>query len=505
MVLTWAAVAVLVGAVSLPARAVAVVEDNVPAGGVRPADAEGPSLTKSVSQHGITWTFDKEVPVGRFVNGDWYVVGPVTVTEIDPKPVQGPDAKSPDDKPRDDGKYARNGSALNLPARDRMGFDSRMPLGRYDPALFEAPPFALKPGDSLVSTISVEKTHVTPRMMRPSDKCQVPVKTAAVLTCVAAKVPDDTFRPSMHDRGNTLYLARNLRRHLLPSVKIPEAARKGQRGLDVLHKVRPASWDHTDPAIWTRVFERPWIDVCFDGLSSPVENMPQYGREISRAVGSGALLLCTDIKAEEKEPLLVNMVQVGIDLWGAVRAGHHGWPAHGGHGHGRKLLIVFAGYMLNNTDMMNPYRKHPEARFSEDQQTVYGKCWTGARVMYGGHVGKDGLKGKTGWGLYENLHPKDWPAQIGESYRRCCVSHCWIAEAMAIRLLKMEKAWNHPAFLDYCDRWMNEDDAEHLKTIKEAKDWDFSQEWNRQRQAWDPFAQVMYETYRRQCGPMNWK
>ena len=41
-------------------------------------------LKESVSQYGITWTFEKPARVGQFVNGDWYVVGPVTVTAITP-------------------------------------------------------------------------------------------------------------------------------------------------------------------------------------------------------------------------------------------------------------------------------------------------------------------------------------------------------------------------------------------------------------------------------------
>jgi hypothetical protein len=44
---------------------------------------------KSVSQYGITWTFTKPSPVGRYVNGDYYVVGPVTITNIDPQPLVG--------------------------------------------------------------------------------------------------------------------------------------------------------------------------------------------------------------------------------------------------------------------------------------------------------------------------------------------------------------------------------------------------------------------------------
>jgi hypothetical protein len=40
----------------------------------------------SVTKDGITWTFDRPVPVGQFINGDYYVIGPLAVTAIDPSP-----------------------------------------------------------------------------------------------------------------------------------------------------------------------------------------------------------------------------------------------------------------------------------------------------------------------------------------------------------------------------------------------------------------------------------
>lgn len=472
-----------------------------------PADKAVTKMTDTVTQWGITWKFDQPAAVGQFVNGDYYVVGPVTVVEITPKPVQGAEARSGKEKERSDGKYTRNGSAVNLPAGQSAGFDSRLPgTTRYDPAMFKGPPIALKAGDSLTSTISVDEVGVTPRMMRPENMCQTPVRTAAVLTCLAEAAPADAFRPSLHGTmAGKLFLARNLRRELLPKLAIPAAAKKGKGGLEVLGKVNPSLWDQTDVRIWQRVFQRPWIDICFDGYVSPIENMPQYGREVARAAGLGGLVLCSDIDVKEKDKLLVNMTQTGIDLWGSLKAGWPGWQAHGGHGHGRKLLIVLAGYMLNDAEMMNPYKTFPNAKFSEDMQTMYGKCWTGARVMYAGHVGKDGLAGKVGWGLYEDKPPSEWLDPIGENYRRCCLGHCWVAEAMTIRLLKMEKVWDHPAFLDYVDRWMNEDDAEFVKKIKEAKGWDYTADFGLQRQTWDPLATEMYKAYRPTLGPMNWK
>ena len=60
-------------------------QDNAPAA----PTLDALPLQDTVSQYGMTWTFDKPARVGRFVNGDFYVVGPVTVTAIMPKPLYG--------------------------------------------------------------------------------------------------------------------------------------------------------------------------------------------------------------------------------------------------------------------------------------------------------------------------------------------------------------------------------------------------------------------------------
>jgi hypothetical protein len=45
-------------------------------------------LKASLSQSGITWKFKQPAHAGQFINGDWYVVGPVTIENIDPRPPQ---------------------------------------------------------------------------------------------------------------------------------------------------------------------------------------------------------------------------------------------------------------------------------------------------------------------------------------------------------------------------------------------------------------------------------
>jgi len=77
--------------------------------------------------------------VGQYVTGDYYVVGPMTITAISPPPTAG-----------------RNGNVINLPnVQDKTGFDDRTQGNRFDASLRITPPFTLRPGDSLVSSISL--------------------------------------------------------------------------------------------------------------------------------------------------------------------------------------------------------------------------------------------------------------------------------------------------------------------------------------------------------------
>jgi hypothetical protein len=452
------------------------------------------ALEQSVSQYGITWTFEKPARVGRFVDGDWYVVGPVTVTAIDPKPLYGadiPEIQLDDrDRERPVDQRVRNGFMLNPPAEMKVSYDSGV-RNWFEPSLIQKLPAAMKPGDSLVSTISMPKGLVLQAQLRNKIERGVedssPIRTAAVLTCMDAPQPPDAFRPGFCDRGHRVYLSRDLKRESLPAAAATKSV--------------------PDIALYARFTQRPWVGTGFFGFEEPVENMPQYGLEYGRVSGISALLLCTDLKPEQKETLLVNFVQVGIDLGSIVRAGHPGWTGFGGHGSGRKLPIVFAGLLLGDEQLANINTSFPTVAFGEDEQTAYGDCWTGATVVFAGHSGIDVVTGEARgrgneWGPYEHTQPGAWGrGQLtSESYRRCCTSVGWAAQALALHLMKAEKAWNHPAFLDYVDRWMYEDDSAFVKTVKDATGHDFSADWARQGQAWDDFVNDMWAAHRKDPG-----
>jgi len=424
-------------------------------------------LKDRVSQYGITWTFAAPARVGQFINGDFYVVGPVTVKMIDPKPMFGSEVTVPKDPgeekdPPYDGKLARNGSTLNMPAvvspdaatsrTHRSGFDSRMPMLAYDPGQYTPLPIDMKPGDSLVSSASADTPCNT-----------YPIKSVAILTCMAEPQPQDAFRPSFCQTATCPpYQAGNLRRDLLLHLPVPDAASRV--------KLR----EYAD------FFQEPWIDTVYGGRAMPKKKFSFYGAHIAELGGACSLLLLLDYPAAEKEPLLVNMVQTGIDLFGLLRGGGE-WHAEGGGNAGRKWLIVFAGLMLDDAQMYNMGKSRLQGRFHEDEQTrfcpveydgkTFEKGWTGSRVIWTGHFGyykgefSHFRKPMNHYGPVDLFPPSEWPvpwSEGSEGYRRNSTSSSWVAQALAARLMNAEPFWSHDAFFAYVDRWMTEDDTEFV-------------------------------------------
>jgi hypothetical protein len=458
-----------------------------------------PQLT-SVSQYGITWTFERPVHVGRFVNGDYYVVGPVTVQKIDPAPRYGKEvAESELDKYESNvaaDNRARNGSMLNVPAKREVAWDSGI-RNFYVPHWAARLPIAMKPGDALASSISLAKDEAPSPFPYHSDGARAhadddgcPTRVAAVLSCIEAPLPPDAFRPGYCGHDPTIQLARNLRRDLLP--RLPRVA------------------GEPDPVAFAQVLQKPWLDTAFFSFDEPMENMPHYGQWVGQAVSDAALMLASDYQPEEKERLLINLIEIGIDHYSAIRQGHPGWWAWGGFGSGRKFPIVFAGTLLGDDAMAHVARNFPMASFGEDEMTAYGDCWTGAKVVFCGHSGIDTATGigrnygdrGNPWGPYEHLQPSVWNAEQNrsEAYRRANTSCCWVGEALVGRIMALEKTWGHDAFFDYVDRWMNEDDKpsclEIFKYFHDANLTNPSKDWCHEGYTGDDWVKPMWSKYR---------
>jgi hypothetical protein len=272
-----------------------------------------------------------------------------------------------------------------------------------------------------------------------------------------------------------------------------------------------------------KTFQKPWLDTVDFGFAAPVENLPHYGQQMVEKVGEGSLLLLMNYTREEKEPLLINLVQVGIDLFGVARGGFV-WQGHGGLNSGRKWPIVLAGILLDDQDLQAPGKVCPDLRFGEDDQTAicpyiykgktYEKGWTGAKAVFLGHspyLMSRASHWDDGWGPVDLFPPSGWPKgsrglPASEGYRRANTSGAWVAEALAARMMHVEKVWDHDAFFAYVDRWMTEDDAPHVLAIKGAgfSDMTAQKYGTHPRQgnvSAAPWVRDMWRTYRNSLPP----
>jgi hypothetical protein len=437
-----------------------------------------------VSQFGITWTFDRDYVVGQFSNGDYWVVGPVTIVGINPASVESA------------GRWI-NGSMINPSPRlvRKQGYDSAM-YGRYaQPGDYEAGlnvarpnnqdlsrdnPLIVNPDSSLVSTIST-----------PESDGRTQLKTAAILTVLDSAVPKGSFRPPYCGSDKTVrFYRKKLDYSSLASLKpVP--------GVPLLSTVE-------------RYFERPWLDhipLWMAGAQHPADNMPNYGREIGTQVGIGAIMLNLNFTDQRKETLLVRYVQLGIDLYGIIQDGGAGnWIGMGGHANGRKFPILFAGLVLGDPDMTNigkrsgdclyseghgPANKPPDyIHFGEDDQTFY-VAQADVDVTHSSQWNPDYRDtqripyesediGLPEWGIVHSTEPQNSNKFWDTAYRNVS-SPCWGGMVLAAHIMGMKDIWNHDALFDYKDRYMQAA-VERRQT--------------------DRFIEGMWDAYRADYGPV---
>ena len=436
-----------------------------------PAQAE---KRPSVSQYGITWTFDRPAECGQFVNGDWWVVGPVTVTQVSPAP--GPSREEANtevkknqfgDAAHQDDHRMRNGSMLILEKAgfDSQGYDSR---GKdYKPELSVKFPCPLEPNRSLISSIShatLPNPSLAEKLIWPSEqKVQAVLKTAAILTCLPQSPPADAFRPAYAGTDKRIFRAKDLKWDRLARLKAVDGPVK-----PLYPWQKAPTWEEME-----RYFQRPWLDHSRSWVFchvAPTENQAGYGREYARLVSLASVMLQLDVPREQKNKVLIGLVQLGIDLDGLLKLGMR-WTADGGVWSGRKWPILFAGIMLGDESMAN---LSPEIPFQEDQQTYYGKGWCGQTVLFQ-MVTHHGPRQP-----YEERPPEQWDDmdRRSEGYRLCCNAQAWIGAALAARLMNAQQAWGHDAFFDYCEGWMRQDDpyaaarGKHPRPEQEGKTYD---------------------------------
>lgn len=377
------------------------------------------SRTTSVTQFGITWTFDRALPFGQFANGDYWVVrdgGSFKITSITP----GWDG-------------VRNGTMVNPLPNSAQGFDSRVVWFNYDAGknIADKLPYTVAQPVSIVSCISMAATQT------------YQLDTVAVLTVLDDLPPDGAFRPPYAGSNKS----------------IPATA--SDLDYSRLRSLDSGSLSNV-PNMGTVVakFERPWIDLhnsFYAAHLHPLSNQANYGREICNNTGEAGLMLNLDFSNTEKELLLIRYVQLGIDIYGLARNGHV-WMADGGHKQGRKLPLLIAGAVLNNETMLNWADAGSHMIFQEDLQTDYvdqtlinitnSGSWDPdvRNPSYRAYSSSD--LGNAEWAIRYHANPEKSDADWGALYR-VVNGGPGVATSLVVHVMDLKPQWNWPAFFDY--------------------------------------------------------
>ncbi len=381
--------------------------------------------TDSITQYGITWYFEDEHEYGRFANDDYWVVGPVTITRITP-----------------DFTGTIHGWEVSPMSPNQQGLDSR--AGGFSAARVPSLPYTVQPKSSVVKAKSFidcddEGAYCPNGDLRPA------VRTAAVLTVLKEVPPDDgkeMFRPAYATDEKQFYYLDDLQTDLLPSFGPPGSV---------------PSIDSTAGSI--RRVQLDHVSGWSTRMLHPDENMPDYGSSISNVYSTAILRLLLNDTIEQKMPLLINTVQMGIDYIGMYKIGTK-WLSNGGHSVGRKLPVVFAAVMLDDTDTMNA--------ISDDQDTfdegITIKTGANADLALFAQTGPNvdqywkklvyGCDGTPG--SKTDMDPYGWidgGCCVGCTYDNCCLFKPYKAEAIAMYMMpELKEVWDDDEFFDYVNR-----------------------------------------------------
>lgn len=451
------------------------------------------TMASSLTQYGITWNFDKAYPVGKFVNGDDWVVGPVTIVGITPASVDLGE------------RGIVHGAMLNPDIGWEQGYDSRMfgadfadcgytadlnvarPHGQ---AISPANPLVISTPASLISGIST---------LSLESGLSNQVRTMAVLTIVDAPPPANSFRPPYAGVDKAIrHTLADLDMSRLPTLTMPDGL-----SYDSFNLPNPDNDPFTPAKLAEKLaarFQRPWIEHMLGWVKEvfcPRDNMPNYGREIAGVVSDAALALTLDLPAVEKRTLAMRLAQYGLDTFGITQMpeGRKNWEADGGHHSGRAFPLIFAGYIFADPAITQVlarsgqyayqsgyYAGHLPAdyfHFGEIDQTFY----VTERDIALDHSDADPRTplipyieadlDKPEWGINHVWNPNADNGNWDAIYRTTC-GISWSGYILASRILGIQNDWNHPPIFDYMDRYMELTAGQDARTANQfqARMWD---------------------------------
>ncbi len=406
----------------------------------------------SVPKDGFTWIWREDRQVGQYANGDWWVVGPVTITAITPASAIRADALT------GGGTFNRkiNGTVVNprvsrgVDPQTQNGYDNAVGLNnvatwggqRYSDAANQAPsntgqPLVCPAGTSVVSSISTDTL--------PLNGSYPQIKRTAVLTVVGAPPPNGSFRPPMIGTDKTHRWTENQLNYGILKSLAPVAGTPSLASVEA---------DFAIP--WAILFTGNWTQNM-----TPMQ-MPNYGRDQAFKVSSAMLSLHLNYTNDQKKKLYIALVQYGIDIYGFVQDGGF-TRTSGGLNAGRKAPLVLAAAALNDPllkEWANTNKKttHPDWGSSINLFHEDGQMFVVSNNDVGRTVSQDGgyretytsqHVGQPEWGsqhdTYPNYDGSNWIAPYRE-----ITNAAHVGNALAVKLLTGgEQVWNNSVFFKY--------------------------------------------------------
>jgi len=283
-----------------------------------------------VSQWGITVKFADDETVGQFVNGDYYVVGQVSIVNVDPCCSSTRD----DEQIRNGAMIDPNagGDGSENVATTAHGFDSR--ISGWDATLNVAlpgdanitseNPLVIDPNASLVIGKSDSTENMTDYM---------------ILTVLDKAPAANSFRPAYAEHPDKTI------QYTIADVNYDALADLDPCGTE-------PSWD--DANSW---FQYPNICISTSNPGAAIAGDRHSVHDDFAWRLYKVLLKCnSDYTDAQKRDALIHVCQNGIDIWGIMNenAGGRGqFFQFGAFNLGKKLCVIATAQILGDTTMMN--------------------------------------------------------------------------------------------------------------------------------------------------------
>ena len=428
----------------------------------------GNAPANKIASNGLVWTFSGNLAAGtygRFVTGDWWVVGPVTVNSADPA-----------------WTGAMNGSMVNPdPAGTTQGYDNRASAGfTYAAGVRTTFPVDLVAGDSLISVISRDPLTGGSGASR--------VNKAAVLTVLASAPASAAFRPPYVAGSKPLWLTSQVDYTILPGLAVPSGCTPISMSSQTTYGARVLL--HHGNLQTYHVEVMPTKHTLDTTLTAG------YPHEVALEYGRMALHCLT--AAADAQVIANRLIQLGIDLYACASSNGDTWSRQAGYGLGRKWPILFAGIMLNDAGMKAPpyyvIGSSGQLKFQEDSHTYLGDAST---PRWGDDCDiTDGTFGTSNHTCRSTDGTQDQYATSSSGQYDLTTSNAFIGPALAARLLEASEGaqtlWGHTPFFSYTDRWVDTIAAAGGVNLGS----DFAIDANKYGGNGGLFMKRMWETYR---------